>query len=318
MILVTGSAGYIGSEICSNFERLKIKYIGIDNLKYSYKINVSNNRNFKKCCISNEKKISHFIKKFNIKTVIHAAAYAYVIDSEKNKKKYYNNNVLKTKKFISIIKKNKVDNFIFFSSSNVYSEKNKTGIFTEKSKTKPKNFYGKTKLNIESFTIKKNFNNLIILRLFNIIGMTKKFKPKNFGNFKYQRLLFKMIYNYKKKTPVFINYIKKVSKIIYPSRDFVDIRDLNKLILKIIKSLKKFNNHKVYNVGSGKSVKLNKILKIFKNSVNFKVKTVYKEIYKNEYINTKSSIEKVKKDYKWRPVINIKSSIDSYKNKLII
>ena len=63
MILVTGSAGYIGSEICSNFERLKIKHIGIDNLKYSYKINVSNNRNFKKCCISNEKKISHFIKK---------------------------------------------------------------------------------------------------------------------------------------------------------------------------------------------------------------------------------------------------------------
>ena len=53
MILVTGSAGYIGSEICSNFERLKIKHIGIDNLKYSYKINVSNNRNFKKCCISN-------------------------------------------------------------------------------------------------------------------------------------------------------------------------------------------------------------------------------------------------------------------------
>ena len=318
MILVTGSAGYIGSEICSNFERLKIKHIGIDNLKYSYKINVSNNRNFKKCCISNEKKISHFIKKFNIKTVIHAAAYAYVIDSEKNKKKYYINNVLKTKKFISIIKKNKVDNFIFFSSSNVYCEKNKTGIFTEKSKSKPKNFYGKTKLNIESFIIKKNFNNLVILRLFNIIGMTKKFKPKNFGNFKYQRLLFKMIYNYKKKTPVFINYIKKVSKIIYPSRDFVDIRDLNKLILKIIKSFKKFNNHKVYNVGSGKSVKLNKILKIFKNSVNFKVKTVYKEIYKNEYINTKSSIEKVKKDYKWRPVINIKSSIDSYKNKLII
>ena len=54
----------------------------------------------------NTKKISHFIKKFNIKTVIHAAAYAYVIDSEKNKKKYYINNVLKTKKFISIIKKN--------------------------------------------------------------------------------------------------------------------------------------------------------------------------------------------------------------------
>ena len=109
-----------------------------------------------------------------------------------------------------------------------------------------------------------------------------------------------------------------MSKIIYPSRDFVDIRDLNNLILKIIKSFKEFNNYKVYNVGSGKSIKLNKILKIFKKSVNSKVKTVYKEIYINEYINTKSSINKVKKDYKWKPIISIKSSIDSYKNKLII
>ena len=33
------------------------------------------------------------------------------------------------------------------------------GIFSEKSKTKPKNYYGKTKLNIESFIIKKNFKN---------------------------------------------------------------------------------------------------------------------------------------------------------------
>ena len=40
----------------------------------------------------------------------------------------------------------------------------------------------------------------------------------------------------------------------------------------------------------------------------------YKIIKYIEYV----SHEKVKKDYKWRPVINIKSSIDSYKNKLII
>ena len=56
MILVTGSAGYIGSEICSNFKKLKIKHIGIDNLKYSYSTNIVNKRNFQKCCISDEKK----------------------------------------------------------------------------------------------------------------------------------------------------------------------------------------------------------------------------------------------------------------------
>ena len=44
MILITGSAGYIGSQICKEFEKLKIKYIGIDCLKYSYENNIYNKK----------------------------------------------------------------------------------------------------------------------------------------------------------------------------------------------------------------------------------------------------------------------------------
>ena len=33
MILITSSTGYIGSQICKKFEKLKIKYIGVDCLK---------------------------------------------------------------------------------------------------------------------------------------------------------------------------------------------------------------------------------------------------------------------------------------------
>ena len=36
MILITGSAGYIGSHLTTKFDRKKIDYIGIDNLKCSY------------------------------------------------------------------------------------------------------------------------------------------------------------------------------------------------------------------------------------------------------------------------------------------
>ena len=48
---------------------------------------------------------------------------------EKIIKKYYQNNVIKTKKFILNIKKHKIKNFIFLSSSNVYSEKKICEIF---------------------------------------------------------------------------------------------------------------------------------------------------------------------------------------------
>ena len=42
MILITGSTGYIGYLSFTIFVEKKIPYIGIDNLSYSYKTNVSN------------------------------------------------------------------------------------------------------------------------------------------------------------------------------------------------------------------------------------------------------------------------------------
>ena len=113
MILITGSAGYIGSQICKKFEKSKIKYIGIDNLKYTYKDNVYNKKNFVECCISNKKKITSIIKQKKVITIIHAAAYAYVNDAEKNKRKYRINNIIKTKEFIETVAGLSIKNFIF-------------------------------------------------------------------------------------------------------------------------------------------------------------------------------------------------------------
>ena len=66
------------------------------------------------------------------------------------------NNIVKTKKFIETCRKNKIENFIFLSSSNVYQEKNKDISLTEISTKIPKNYYGKNKLEIENFLKKKD------------------------------------------------------------------------------------------------------------------------------------------------------------------
>jgi len=316
MILITGSAGYIGSQICKKFEKSKIKYIGIDSLKYSYKKNIYNKKNFLKCCISNKKRISLIIKQNKIKTIIHAAACAYVNEDEKNKKKYKINNVIKTKKFINTILELKVKNFIFLSSSNVYSENKK--ICTENNKTNPKNYYGKTKLIIEKFLLnKKNiFNNLIILRLFNVVGLTKKFTPMNFGDLKYQRLLFKVFYKMNKKSSMQLNYLHlKKNKMIFPTRDFIDIRDFLNLIIKINKSFLKKNVKKIYNVGSGISYQLNDVIK--KINSRSKLMINYKKNHKKEYEHTKANIIKIKNDFNWSPKKNIKETLSSYYKNLV-
>ena len=61
MILVTGCAGYIGSQLCYALKKKKINFIGVDNLNYSNKKNIIKKTEFYKIDISN-KKIESLIK----------------------------------------------------------------------------------------------------------------------------------------------------------------------------------------------------------------------------------------------------------------
>ena len=68
---------------------------------------------FFKSNIANLYLVKKIIKKYNINSVIHFAAYKDVEESIKNPKKYYNNNYLITKKFINCCKEYGVNYFIF-------------------------------------------------------------------------------------------------------------------------------------------------------------------------------------------------------------
>ena len=303
MILLTGSTGYIGSEIVNIFEKKKTKYIGIDNLSYSNKKNIINKKKFYKMDFSN-KKVSKLIKKFSVKSVVHCGAFSYVLDAEANKNKYYTNNVLKTKRFIDICKKSGVENFIFLSSSNVYKELNKN--YNEKDPTQPKNFYGKNKILIENFLKKKNFNSLIILRLFNVIGLSKKFYIFKFLKNDYQRIFFKFIYDIKK---VSINYVKINNKMIFPRRDFIDVRDVSNVVILLLGKLKIKKINQTFNVASGKSKSLIKLYESFRKTKKFKMK----KMSKKELIKTSGNVLKLKKFLNWKPKYAFESSVKSIK-----
>ncbi len=314
MILVTGSAGYIGSEVCKKLESLRYDYIGIDDLSGTSKKNIFNKKKFKKICISDNKKIKTIFKENNINLVIHCAAHAYVVEGERQKKRYTKNNIKKTRIFLKNVLSNKIKNFIFLSSSNVYTEKKNYKKFSENSLTNPKNHYGKTKIYIEKYLLKNKtkFDNLFILRLFNIIGLTKIFFPL-YKKFRYQRLLFKLSHCAFLDKKIKINYFTIKNQKKFPSRDFLDIRDLTVLILKIIiKTKKSVKNYKIYNVGKGKSMSLNHVINIFNKYSAKKTKINFKKIDKNEYFHTLASNAKVKKEFKWAPKINMENSVLSY------
>ena len=82
MILITGSSN-IGSHICYYLDKKKLNYIGIDNQLSQKKHNKQ--KKFIKVDISNSRELE-IISKKKIKTVIHTAAFSYVVERNfKNK-----------------------------------------------------------------------------------------------------------------------------------------------------------------------------------------------------------------------------------------
>ena len=314
MILLTGAAGYLGSHIFHEFKKRKIKLIGIDN--FSTK-NVTNkySKYILRIDIDNNLKLEKIIKKNNIDTIVHTAAFSYPLESQKNYKKYKINNIYKTKNFIKLCKLNNIKNFIFLTSSNVYSEKG-NGPIKENDNTDPKNYYGKTKIIIEKYLKKnkKNFKSLICLRLFNIAGYYDDFKY-NENKYKYKRF-FNIIKNKISQNKYLkLYYYKKDKKILFPKRDFLHIKDLNLLLVKIIYKLKNNLSFEVYNVGSGKSVNMKDFIKIYENETNRKIKYSLEILSYSELKTTLADNRKAKIKYSWLPKYNIKDIVRSIVKK---
>ena len=93
--------------------------------------------------IKNKKKLGDIIKRYKINSIIHLAAYLNVSEAEKNKRKYYLNNVKGTENLIKACKNNGVNNVIFSSSCAVYG--NVKGAVSEYKKPNPGGYYGYTK-----------------------------------------------------------------------------------------------------------------------------------------------------------------------------
>ena len=170
-ILVTGGAGYIGSHIVEQLIKNKQNVIILDNLATGYKKLINKKAKFIKADIKNKSKILSIIKDFKINSIIHLAAHLNVSEAEKNKKKYYQNNIVGTKNLLDACKNSNIKNIIFSSSCSVYG--NIKGSISENKKPNPQGYYAYTKYRgeelIKKLSSKYKFK-YGILRYFNVAG----------------------------------------------------------------------------------------------------------------------------------------------------
>jgi UDP-glucuronate 4-epimerase len=131
-ILVTGCAGYIGSNLTDFLLDNNYVVVGIDNLNnfYSPKIkkhNIENalkNKNFVfyELDLLDYPKVEEVFVNNKIDAIVHLAAYAGVTYSFEDPLLYVRNNLEVTTNLLNMCVKYKVNNFIFASSSSIYGD----------------------------------------------------------------------------------------------------------------------------------------------------------------------------------------------------
>jgi len=311
-ILITGGAGYIGSHIAEKLIQQKFKVVIIDNLKTGFKKLINKKSIFIKSDISNKKLLIKTINKYKIQTIIHLAAYLNVKEAEKNKKKYFKNNVLGTKIILEACRNNTVKNFIFSSSCSVYGNVN--GAVNEKKKLNPKGYYALTKLKSEELIIKYSKKNKLkygILRYFNVAGASQSGKIGEIESSHGHLIKNIAIQSLKKRPEIKIfgrNYKTKDGTCV---RDYIHISDLVDIHLKSLKFLSKKKKSFILNCGYGKGYSVKEIVDIFKkNKKNLIIR--YSNKRPGDVDQVFANNKKIKKILKWKPKFaNIEKIIKS-------
>lgn len=281
-ILVTGGGGFLGSNLVKS---LDLKKYNITVLLKSKKTKITKLKKIKYifCNIKKKNNLKKVDKKFDF--IINFSGN---ID-HKNKTETMGVHYYGLRNLLSHIDKEHLSLFVQIGSSLEYGKN--ISPQKEKKNCKPISYYGKAKYLASNYVL-KNIKKSVILRLYQVYGPGQK----------RDRLIPFVIDNCLKNKCFDCSEGSQL-------RDFLYVQDFVNLIKKILK--RKKIQSKIYNVGLGKPTKVKYVINLILKKIK-KGKPVFGNIKmrKDEVKNLFPSIQKVKKDFKWKPIIGINKGIE--------
>lgn len=319
-VLITGGAGFIGSQLGLFLVEKNHEVTPLDNLKFGYLYNFVNNKkllnNFIKMDIR-DPKLANVMK--NIDVVFHIAAIISLPGCNDDPFEAYSVNVAGTANVLESARRQRVKKIIFASTSALYE--NETTPFRENISPEPTLIYAQTKKAAEDICrsyIKLYGMDITILRFFNVYGPHMDYRPPSY--------LISYIIGclLKKKSPILHSNGKQ-------ARDFVYVSDAVRLCE--IAITHKAAKNEVFNVGSEKTITVQGVFDILAKLLGEKkIKPIYRDpklIWENfprqiqgEYsidpkflereVNkyTLADTSKAKKLLGWRAKVGIEEGLD--------
>jgi len=286
-ILVTGGAGFIGSNLALELQK-KHDVIVLDNLSHSDKMNL---RGFESRFIKDDIRKFDY-SKINPEIIFHEAA---ITDTTiKNRKLMFDVNARAFERILQFAQKTNCK-VIYASSAAVYGSGKCP--MKETQKPKPLGLYGESKIEMESVVKKYPNVTSIGLRYFNVYGQHEQFKGSS-ASMIYQ--LYKQMSQELK--PKLFRWGQQIRDYIY----VLDVVSANLAAMKLEKSI-------IINVGTGKPTSFNELVKILNKELKTNLEPEYINNPYNFYQNkTQADTKLAKKLLGWKARYNIKKGLHSY------
>jgi len=312
-ILITGGAGFIGSHLSEKIIKMGHRVICVDNFNDYYDPlikednlkDIIDNKRFSlfRIDILDSEKISEVFASQNIDMVIHLAARAGVRPSLANALLYEEVNVQGTINLLEQCRENKIDRFIFASSSSVYGGNTKTPFSEKDSVDLPVSPYAATKKSGEliCYTYHHLYNiSVFAFRFFTVYG------PRQRPEMAIHKFTGDILDG--KQIEVFGDGTS--------SRDYTYIDDI---INGITGSLEILQGYEILNLGNSKPVKLMSLIKLIEKETHKSADTRYSDDQPGDVFTTYADISKAEKFINYHPhtsiEMGIKKFVEWYKNK---
>ena len=301
-ILVTGGAGFIGSNYINHIltERDDYNIINFDNLTYAGNLEnlkpSENKKNytFIKGDISNSEYVDYIFNKYKIKYVINFAAESHVDRSILGSEIFYRTNVIGTNVLLEISRRNEIEKFVQISTDEVYGSLGREGLFTENSSISPNSPYSSSKAAAD----------MMVLAFYHTYKMPVVVTrcSNNYGPLQFPEKLIPLM---------IINALNNIELPVYGDgmnvRDWIYVIDHNKAIDLV---LNKGRIGEVYNIGASNEMPNIKIIKLILEYLK-KSEDLIQYVKDRPGHDRRYAIDssKIKNELAWKPCYSFETAI---------
>jgi UDP-glucuronate 4-epimerase len=323
-ILVTGSAGFIGSMLSIRLLERGDEVVGIDNHNNYYDPKIKEARlerlikytNYKhyKTDLNDNKKLSEIFKIHKFQKVVNLAAQAGVRYSIENPLAYINSNILGFAHILENCRNNKVEHLVYASTSSVYGDNTKMPFSEHDSANHPLSVYAASKKSNELMAHSYSYLHQLPttgLRFFTVYGPWGR---PDMALFKFTKAIIE-----EKPIDVFNNGKH--------TRDFTYIDDIVEGVIKTLDNPATSNVNwnskqpdpatsrapwRIYNIGNNNPVQLMDYIKALEKTLGKKAKINFLPLQPGDVPDTYANVDNLKKKFNYKPSTSVISGVSNF------